>query len=130
MEQLDEMTFIRLIEGQIDIRKWRPGLRTGALQPTTNGVTLTPRQYDTLRDCADKITKVLRYVCEGRNAHLRIHLGADMYIRVKWPYRCVDIRKWFSNDRGILKPGDGVSLSGTSWQKLLVVNGGLPSFMP
>jgi hypothetical protein len=117
--------YFQLNGKQIDIRQWWPIITPGALKPSRRGVTMPLKRYVTLSHSLEELSKALNEVCQGKEIQLKIHLGDDMYASVQSPYRCVNLRQWFNDAQGVLRPGKGVALNVPVWDKFLLVNADL-----
>jgi hypothetical protein len=104
---------------QVDIRKCIKDIKSGDLEPTTRGVTLSLKTYAVLIDSLEELSKTLNFVCQDRDSHLNIPLGANAYASVHAPYRAISLRQWYRDHRGTLKPGESISFNTDLWQKFM-----------
>ena len=119
---LGRSIYFQLRGKEINIRQWWPVLKPGEMKPSKRGVTMPLIRYVMLYNSLDQLSKALDEVCQAKDVQLKIHLGANMYASVQAPYRCVNLRQWFKDAQGVLRPGKGVALTIPVWDKFLLVN--------
>lgn len=101
---------------RVDIRIWKDDTI-----PTKEGVSLNVMQWKALTDMAEVIDDLLTRIVHQEPVDWRCHLGEDVYVTVKAPYRCVNIRKfWIPQGEWTFRPTKkGVALNCSEWKELL-----------
>ena len=106
----------------VDIREWYPLLKQGEMKASERGVSMPVLRYARLYYSLEQLSKALGEVCQSKDVQLKVHLGANMYASVQAPYRCVNLRQWYKDAQGVLRPGKGVALKISVWDKFLSIN--------
>lgn len=103
-------------EACIDIhqRDWETQARKG------KGLVLTRGQWFILKTIAPRLEDALEKVRGGAAFKTSEHLGDDIYATVAAPYKVINIRRWYEDDSGALKPSfDGITIRWCEWLHLL-----------
>lgn len=83
--------------------------------------------YDNIKD----VNAALEEQRAKQEVHYKYHLGGHLYIGVDSPYIGVNIRSWFHpNGERELKPGTGVFLKLSEWEKFYNIVISLDIFVP
>ena len=88
----------------------------------TSTLVIPPQRWANLalrmQSVNDVIYKVKK---EGLSAHVKelLHISGNMYISIESPYWVVDMRQYYMDSEGELKPGrNGIALKFQEWSKL------------
>lgn len=90
---------------------------------STKCQTLTPSRWRIFNDNVDEVTSALEKIVRGEDIDHKTHLGGNVFLSVKSPYRCVNVRKFengqYENNRdNVYATKFGVSLKSMQWNNL------------
>ena len=98
---------------RFDIREWQSGY------PTKKGVSLPTLRWVALAFATDLVDQAIKDVTGQKDVDFEYHLGKNVYVSVKSPYRLVDIRQRFVDAEGVLRPTKrGLKLKLQTWTSL------------
>ncbi|NYT46726.1 MAG: transcriptional coactivator p15/PC4 family protein [Candidatus Methanofishera endochildressiae] len=100
---------------RVDLRFWKEGT-----VPTKEGVSLHLDQWKALCNMSDVIDELLTRVIENEPVDWRYHIGDDVYVTLKAPYVCINIRKHFipAGEWTYRPTKRGVALHFGEWKEL------------
>ena len=84
--------------------------------PTKKGIALDLRRFKSLLLRMDEIREAVSKLIGGEKVNERIHLGDAIFVTVQSPYRCVQIRRYYSLDGKELPGRKGIVIRcGDEW---------------
>lgn len=119
-------------ELRVDIRQWIPETPTSKRYPTKAGVSLPLSRYKALEVQIPLISTALKKCLEKKDpVALKIHLGGNIFVTVNTPFTCVNLRLWYLNEAGDLRPSyRGIALRSQEWQQFCDISGVIYDFVP
>jgi hypothetical protein len=90
---------------------------------TEKGLLLTWDQWLALTTVASHLEDSFVRLKAGEPIHLSESLGEEVYVSIDTPYPVFNIRRWYKDSDGTLKPGrEGITLRETEWSHLLNIS--------
>ena len=90
---------------------------------TEKGLLLTWDQWLALTTVASHLEDTFVRLKAGEPIHLSEPLGDEVYVSIDTPYPVFNIRRWYKDSDGTLKPGrEGITLRETEWSHLLNIS--------
>jgi len=84
--------------------------------PTKKGIALDLRRFKSLLLHMVEIREAVSKLISGEKVQERIHLGDAVFASIKSPYRCVQIRRYYSLDGKELPGQKGIAIKfGNDW---------------
>ncbi len=86
---------------------------------TTNTTTeISIQKFVKILEHIDEIDKQINRIRNDLNGHCFIHIGGKWYLSMGEKYRCVNIRRWFVNEKNVkTATREGISLRFGEWYK-------------
>jgi len=77
------------------------------------------QKFVKIMSASDEIDDAVCKIHEFEEVEFKKHVGGNWFVNVGSGVRCVDVRKWFFDERGDLRPGRiGMGLRLSDWQLL------------
>lgn len=85
-------------------------------QPSRKGQRLTLNRWKNLLTNIEDIQKEIDGITNEDDVDYRLHLGGNIFVTIKTPYRCVNLPKFRD---GTIPTQEGISLKFGQWQHMI-----------
>ena len=103
---------------KIHIREYTSSGKTG--YPTKKGICVNISGFARLYSAVDDIVEAINQLKDGKKSvDLKQHLGSGMYASVKYPYMCLNLRKFFKPAELVLATKIGITIKVSEIEKFV-----------